>query len=130
MDISIIIPCYNEEKNIKEVARKVKENLNNISHEIIFIDDGSKDSTLQEIKQIYQEQDNINIISFSKNYGQDYAILAGLRNSNSKYVTIIDADMQQDPKYIVEMYNILEKNKEYDIVAAYPKKEKKINLFL
>lgn len=128
MKLSIVTPCYNEEKNIKlfydEIARIFEKE--KIECEIIFIDDGSKDNTKKEIDKIIKLSKKIVIkgISFSRNFGKEAAMYAGLHESVGDYVCIIDADLQQDPAYIKKMFAFLEKNQDYDEVAAYQEKRK------
>ena len=115
--ISIIIPCYNEElaipifyKEIKNVFKKMK-----INYELIFIDDGSSDKTLNILKNI---KDNcVKYISFSRNFGKEAAILAGLKKSSGDFVAVMDVDLQDPPSLIPTMYNIL-KNEDYDSVGT------------
>lgn len=123
MKISLVVPCYNEEGNVKPFAQKIKETFKNkYKYEIIFINDGSKDNTLKELKEIAKDKSqHIKIINFSRNFGKEAGIYAGLKNATGDYVNIIDADLQQNPKYTVEMVDFLEKNPDYDIVAAYQK---------
>lgn len=123
--LSIIVPCYNEEENIFEFYESIKANLKKISYEIIFINDGSTDDTLEEIKKIYnKDKRKIKIISFSRNFNKDAAIYAGLQHSNAEYTCIIDADLQQNPKYLKEMINFLDKNNDYDQIAMINNKRK------
>ncbi|MBR4351276.1 MAG: glycosyltransferase family 2 protein [Bacilli bacterium] len=128
--ISFIIPCYNEEDNVIKFYNKVndifKDRIKDI--ELIFVDDGSKDNTLENIKKLYKEFKNINYISFSRNFGKEAAILAGLKESKGEYTVIIDADLQQNPKYVLEMEKILDENKEYDVVCCVQEKRKE-NIF-
>ena len=125
MQLSIIIPCFNEEGNIKILQKTIKETLKKIKYEIIFINDGSTDETEKILDKIYKKNNNIKIIHFSRNFGKDAAIYAGLKNAEGEYITIIDADMQQHPKYILEMFKFLNNNKNYDQVAMKIKKRKK-----
>jgi len=120
MKISVIIPAYNEQDNIIELNKKITTTLKDLEYEIIYIDDGSTDKTLEKIKNI-STNDNIKYISFSKNFGKDAAIYAGLKNSNGDYICIIDADLQQNPKYIISMYEHLNKNKNTDQIAMVMK---------
>ena len=121
--LSIIIPCYNEEQNIKLIENSIKKSLRKISYEIIFINDGSKDKTSYELRKLVKKSDEaIKVIEFSRNFGKDAAIYAGIENSNGDYLVIIDADMQQDPSLIVKMLEEIENNKEIDIVAYYQSK--------
>ena len=128
MKISLIIPCYNEEENVNLFFQECTKVLNktNYEFEYIFINDGSKDNTLKEIKKLINENAEANIrgISFSRNFGKEAAIIAGLKKCMGDYATIIDADLQQDPKYIIEMLQFLENNPEYDSVACYQEKRK------
>src|SRR5574344_1781044 len=107
MLLSILIPSYNEEGNINELNKKLIESLKNIDYEIIYINDGSKDKTLDKIKTVSKSNENIKYISFSKNFGKDAAIYAGLKRSNGTYTCILDADLQQNPKYIISMLDYL-----------------------
>ena len=127
MKLSLIIPCYNEEKNIdlfyNEVYKTFKDKKINI--ELIFINDGSKDNTINELKKITNKQDyEIKIIDFSRNFGKEAGMYAGMEHSTGNYVAIIDDDMQQPPKVVLDMLEILEKEKDYDAVAAYQVKRK------
>lgn len=120
MKLSIIIPAYNEEDNIIELNKKLTNTLKELDYELIYIDDGSIDKTLEKLKEI-STNDNIKYISFSKNFGKDAAIYAGLKNSSGDYICIIDADLQQNPKYIISMYEHLNKNKNTDQIAMVMK---------
>ena len=126
-ELTIIVPCYNEGINVDflhaEIVNLFSGSKNSI--EIVFIDDGSSDDTLEVMKEIALKSIfKIKIISFSRNFGKEAAILAGLQESTGKYTIIIDADLQQNPKYILEMKKILDENPEIDVVAAYPEKRK------
>ena len=126
MKLDIIVPTYNEEGNVKEFYNKCEEELKGIKHTYIFINDGSDDKTLDKLKELYKtDEDNIKIISFSRNFGKEAAIYAGLKNSKSDYACIIDADLQQNPKYLVKMFDFLNDNKEYDSVCMCQKQKKK-----
>ncbi len=121
--LSIIVPCYNEEKNIKLMEENIKKKLKKINHEIIFVNDGSKDNTSIELKKITQKSsENIKVIEFSRNFGKDAAIYAGIESSIGEYIVIIDADMQQDPELIIDMLEKIEKDDNIDIVAYYQSK--------
>lgn len=123
MKLSLIIPCYNEEENIRPMYRAVKEAFakEEFSYEIIFINDGSRDGTWKELKGLYREkpEEALTAVNFSRNFGKEAAMLAGLRRAKGDFVTIIDADLQQNPKLVLDMLKILEENDEYDCVAAY-----------
>ncbi len=130
-NLSIIIPCYNEEKNIELFFEKCLETFKKEKIEYIFINDGSKDQTLNKIEKLIKnnKKENIICLNFSRNFGKEAAIYAGLKESSSNYVAIIDADMQQNPQYILQMKDVLDQNKEYDAVACYQAKRKE-NKFL
>ena len=127
--ISIIIPCYNEEETIDKLYKeiiKVTKKLKEVNFELLFIDDGSKDKTLKIVKKLSEKDNKVRYISFSRNFGKEAAMYAGLKESKGDYVAIIDADMQDPPEKIIEMYEIL-KEKEYDCVALYTKKHRDYN---
>lgn len=126
MKLSLVVPCYNEEENIKEFYDVVNKTFDKkFDYEFVFINDGSKDATLKELKKLTEnKEENIKIISFSRNFGKEAGMYAGLKESCGDYVAIIDADLQQNPKYVVDMLNFLEENEDYDSVAAYQKERK------
>ena len=128
MKISVIIPAYNEEGNITELNKKLNSALKDIDYELIYINDGSTDNTLDKIKKI-STSDNIKYISFSKNFGKESAIYAGLKYSNGDYICIIDSDLQQNPKYIISMYDYLNKNPEVDQIAMVMKNRDNESIF-
>ena len=127
MKLSVIVPCKNEAGNVNKLNEKLQDVLKDINHEIIFIDDGSTDDTLNELKKLK----DIKIISFSKNFTKEAAIYAGLKYSKGEYTCIIDGDLQQDPKYLIRMIKELDKN-EFDQVVMVNKKRKEFfrNKFL
>lgn len=109
--ISVVVPCYNEEDVIEtfyEELINTLETIRNYSYEIIFIDDGSKDSTLSMLKDLKINDENIKIISFSRNFGKESGIYAGLESSSGDLVVVMDADLQHPPKKILEMVEGIE----------------------
>lgn len=127
MKLSVVVPCFNEEDNVQlfyECATNIlSEKLQDF--EIVFVNDGSKDNTFKILKNIYNENKfNIKVINFSRNFGKEAAMYAGLEMTRGEYVAIIDADMQQDPKYLVKMMEFLDANEEYDSVAAFQRVRK------
>ena len=132
--ISIIVPAYNEEEVIEIFYEKtlevLKEIQNNYTYELIFIDDGSKDETLNKLKKLRKKDNKINIISFSRNFGKEAGILAGLQNTTGDFIVVMDADLQNDPNMIKEMLNYI--NEGYDTVTTIRNKkgESKIKSFL
>ena len=124
--ISIVVPCYNEEKNInsfyEEMIKTLKEVKENYSYEIIFVNDGSNDQTEVEVKKIRKTDKNVILISFSRNFGKEAAIYAGLNNATGDLVALIDADLQHPPITILEMIKGI--NEGYDVVATKRKNRK------
>lgn len=119
--ISIIVPCYNEEQAIPffydEITKIVEEMKNNF--EFIFINDGSKDKTIEVIKQYSKKDKRVKYIHFSRNFGKEAAMLAGLKLSTGDYVAIMDADLQDPPSLLPKMLSILEDpNNDYDCVGT------------
>ncbi len=128
--LSVIIPAYNEEKCIKRAYTEIQSLLtaNNIESEFIFVDDGSKDQTYQIIKELAQEKDNIVGLHFSRNFGKESAISAGLAAVSGSCAVVIDCDLQHPPKKIIEMYHLWQKG--YEIVEGIKKErgqEKKMH---
>lgn len=109
--ISVVVPCYNEEEVIKDFYTeiiKVFEELKNYKYELVFINDGSNDKTLEILKRLKIVDKNIKIISFSRNFGKESAIYAGLENSNGDLIVVIDADLQHPPAKIIDMVKGIE----------------------
>lgn len=128
MKLSLIIPCYNEQDNIfpffEETAKAFKELPKDIKLlEMIFVNDGSNDLTSQKLKELYSSYSSVvSVVEFSRNFGKEAAMLAGLRHATGDFVTIIDADLQQRPEIVVEMVKHLLENEDCDMVAAYQDK--------
>ena len=120
--ISVIVSCYNEEKALplfyEEIERVRKQDFEGIAEfEYIFVNDDSKDKTLEEIKELRKIDNKVRYISFSRNFGKEAAMYAGLEASTGNYVTVMDADLQDPPRLLKEMYNDI-KNDGYDVVAT------------
>ncbi len=119
--ISVIVSCYNEQESIplfyQEIERVRKQDFPNEEFEYIFVDDGSKDDTLEEIKELHKKDNKVKFISFSRNFGKEAAMLAGLDKATGDYVTLMDADLQDPPYLLRQMYDII-KNEDYDCVAT------------
>ena len=118
--ISVIVPCYNEEEVINifyDEINKVSKKMNEYDFQFIFVDDGSKDNTLQAMKNIAEKDERAVFLSFSRNFGKEAAMFAGLSNADGDYVAIMDADMQDPPSLLPEMTAALESG-EYDSVAT------------
>lgn len=122
MKISFIVPCYNEERNINLFYESVKNSFKNKKYnvELIFVNDGSKDNTYSELKKLLSEKTfDIKIINFSRNFGKEAGIYAGLKTCTGDYAVIIDADMQQPPSLVLPMIEVLDSNSDIDIVSYY-----------
>ena len=121
--ISLIVPCYNEEESLPlfyEATDKLKKKMNYVDFELLFINDGSKDKTLEILRKLAKKDKRVRYISFSRNFGKEAGMFAGLENSKGDYVAIMDADMQDPPEMIIEMYKSIKKEN-YDCVALYTK---------
>jgi len=114
MKISIVIPAYNEEDNIIPLYQSISEILTNNDFECIFVDDGSTDNTFEHIKKLSDENANVRGISFSRNFGHQIALLAGLKEAKNDLVIMLDSDGQHPPQIIPELIN--KYNEGYDIV--------------
>lgn len=118
--ISIIVPCYREEKSLPffyEVINKVTQMMKETKFELIFVDDGSNDNTLEIIKSYSKNDSRIKYISLSRNFGKESALYVGLEHSKGDYVAVMDADLQDPPELLDKMYSILI-NEDYDCVAT------------
>lgn len=125
MKLSLVVPCYNEAGNVGLFAEKARQHLVGVDYEIVFVNDGSKDDTVKELRRIKDERkENITIINFSRNFGKEAGIYAGFQHAKGDYVVIIDADLQQPLEVAREMYDFLEEHEEYDAVAAYQEERK------
>ena len=121
--ISIVIPLFNEEESISELAKWIDKVLkkNNLSYEIIFIDDGSNDSSWSVIKNIKNDNPNVYGIKFRRNYGKSAALNVGFSKASGDVVITMDADLQDSPDEIPELYNLIT-NDNYDLVSGWKKK--------
>lgn len=119
MKISLIIPCYNEEQALYplyEALQAAMQQLQEYSFELLFIDDGSSDGTLDVLKLLAQKDERITYLSFSRNFGKEAAMYAGFCNSTGDYAAIMDADMQDPPDLLPQMLEIIQSG--YDSVAT------------
>ena len=123
--ISIIVPCYNEEEVLEIFHNKIIEisKRMNADFEFIFVDDGSNDKTLKILKEYSKQDKRVRFVSFSRNFGKEAAMYAGLKESTGDYVAIMDADLQDPPDLLPEMYETV-KSGEYDCVATKRKTRK------
>ena len=122
MKLSLVVPCYNEAENIRPFQEAAIEAFKVCGYdfEIVYVDDGSKDATLHNLKKLHSEQlCPIKVISFSRNFGKEAALFAGLEKAEGEYICFIDADLQQRPETVRDMVRILDEEPKYDVVAAY-----------
>ncbi len=121
MKLSLVVPCYNEEEVVyefyKETKRVFKGKIE--EYEFVFVNDGSKDKTFDILRAIHKVSDNVKVVSFSRNFGKEAAIYAGLSKSAGEYTCVIDADLQQRPEVVLQMVSILDSKPDTDCVAAY-----------
>lgn len=119
--ISVVVPCYNEEKALplfyEELKKNIKDFSRNVEFEILLVNDGSKDNTLNVIKDLAKKDDRVKYISFSRNFGKEAAIYAGLEHASGDYVTLMDADLQDPPSLLKEMYKSVT-DEAYDAVGT------------
>lgn len=120
--ITVVVPCFNEEaviptfyKEIKDIAEKLSERC---VLGLLFVDDGSTDGTCDILESLSRDDENVGFVSFSRNFGKEAAILAGLRAADGNFVAVMDSDMQDPPEYLIEMYDMLTADAELDCVAA------------
>lgn len=105
--ISLIVPCFNEEANIEpfyDAISDVFKKIDNVNFEIMFVNDGSKDGTLQKIRSLHEKDGRVKCVSFSRNFGKEAALFAGIRNVTGDCAVLLDADLQHPPAVIAEMY--------------------------
>lgn len=119
--LSVIVPCYNEEENIAYFYSELLKHTGFLDEkkmdlEILYVDDGSTDGTLSEIKKLHEKDGRVHLISFSRNFGKESAMYAGLENAKGDYVVMMDVDLQDPPALLREMFSWLEQG--YDSVAT------------
>ncbi len=122
MKLSLVVPCYNEAENVATFQDAVVSAFADCGYdyEIVFVDDGSKDATLHNLKKLYEAQIcPVKVISFSRNFGKEAGIYAGMSHAVGDYISLIDADLQQRPEIVRDMVKILDKKPDIDVVAAY-----------
>ena len=118
--LSIVVPCFNEEETVDIYYEAVTKVLNtmDLEYEIIFVNDGSRDRTLEKTLALHDKYPkNVKVVDFSRNFGKEGALLAGLRHTKGDYVTVMDADLQDPPEYLPKMFEVMEKNND-DVVGT------------
>lgn len=121
--ISVVVPCYNEQEVLPLFYNKITEIMSGmvqkygIDYELMFVDDGSKDKTLEKFRELSKKDNRVKFISFSRNFGKEAGMYAGLQNSKGDYIVVLDADLQHPPEFIPKMYEFV-KNGEYDCATT------------
>lgn len=127
MKLSLVVPCYNEAENVANFQKAAISAFADCGYdfEIVFIDDGSIDGTMHELRKLYNDQKcPVKVISFSRNFGKESGLYAGLEHADGEYISLIDADLQQRPELVRDMVRILDEQPQYDMVAAYQDRRK------
>ena len=119
--LSVVVPCYNEEENVHYFYEELLKNQpffeeKKMDVEVIYVDDGSKDGTVAEVKKLAQNDERVKMVSFSRNFGKEAAIFAGFQKAKGDYVVMMDADLQDPPSLLPEMFSYIEQG--YDSVAT------------
>ena len=119
--LSVIVPCYNEVENVADFYTELMKNSdffkeNDIEPSVIYVDDGSSDGTAQAVKELIGRDSRVHLLSFSRNFGKEAAIYAGLQNADGNYVVFMDADLQDPPSLLPEMFGYIKEG--YDSVAT------------
>ena len=119
--VSLVVPCYNEEKALpffyKEIC-KIADQMQDSQFELIFVDDGSKDRTLEICKELKLLDERVHYLSFSRNFGKEAALYAGLKAATGNYIAVMDADLQDPPELLKDMLSILQNDNQIDCVAT------------
>lgn len=129
MKLSLVVPCYNEEGNVEKFFDVFTEAFKNKveDYEFVFVDDGSKDDTRKKLRKLYHEKNekkNIQVLSFSRNFGKEAAIYAGISKAEGDLLCLVDADLQQRPEVVLEMLEVMASDDDIDCVTAYQEKRK------
>ena len=124
VDLSLIVPCFNEEGNVEAFYREAVQTFEeaHVSIELVFVDDGSRDATLARLREVAADADGrvpVQVISFSRNFGKESAIYAGMKAARGRTLCLIDADLQQPPALALSMFGYLRAHPDTDVVAAY-----------
>lgn len=119
--LSVIVPCYNEEENVAPFYEELMKHVSFLAErdmdlEVLYIDDGSRDHTVQEIRKLRETDERVHMVSFSRNFGKEAAMYAGLENAVGDYVVFMDADLQDPPSLLAEMFSYIDQG--YDTVAT------------
>ena len=127
MKLSLVVPCFNEQENVQRFYDEVKSTFEGLvsDYEIVYVNDGSTDKTSDELKKIYNNDSaRVQVLTFSRNFGKEAAMYAGLSNAKGDLVCIIDADLQQHPSVVIDMLKAMSEDDSIDCVAAYQAERK------
>lgn len=127
MKLSLVVPCFNEEENVQLFFDETQRAFEGVvgNYEIVFVNDGSTDNTRKNLKVIYENNpDKVQVLTFSRNFGKESAIFAGLSHAKGDLVCIIDADLQQRPEVVIEMLKAMSEDDSIDCVTAYQENRK------
>ena len=122
MKLSLVVPCYNEAENVANFQEAVIGAFDGCGYdyEIVFVNDGSRDATLNNLRKLHAAQKcPVKVVSFSRNFGKESGMFAGLQHAGGEYIALIDADLQQRPEIVRDMVTILDEKPDIDVVAAY-----------
>ena len=122
MKLSLVVPCYNEEENVAAFEAAVLKAFAGcgFDYEVVYINDGSKDGTMAALRELFAAQRcPTKVVNFTRNFGKESGIYAGLQHADGDYISIIDADLQQRPELVLDMVHLLDEKPQVDIVAAY-----------
>ena len=122
MKLSLVVPCYNEAESVALFQDAVLQAFDGCGYdyEIIYVDDGSKDATMHNLRKLHNQQKcPTKVIRFSRNFGKEAALYAGLQHATGEYISLIDADLQQPPEIVRNMVELLDNDSKFDVVAAY-----------
>jgi glycosyltransferase involved in cell wall biosynthesis len=122
MNLSIVIPMFNEAENVKATLSRVEEAMSsfNGTYEVIAVNDGSRDQTLEILKEVAKQNENLRIVSYARNMGRGMALRRGFKESKGDIIVSIDADLSYDPKYIIDFVEVLRQETDIDLVLASP----------
>jgi glycosyltransferase involved in cell wall biosynthesis len=119
VDLSVVVPVQDEEDNVRELHKRLSESFSSLglTAEIIFVDDGSTDNTLQRLEELFEADDHVRVISFRRNFGKTAALLAGFEDARGRFVVTMDGDLQDDPSELPRFLSALEDGK--DLVSGW-----------
>jgi len=124
MDVSVLVPLYDEEESLRDLYREIRESLDGVTDawEVVFVNDGSTDGSLDVLRELHRENENVTVLSFGRNLGKSAALAVGFREVTGAAVVTMDADLQDDPSEIPHLLSILESG--YDLVSGWKKERK------